>query len=430
MSNALNPMLYVCVMSTFNLPEFASCLKHRPSHVLMMVSNHRGTQEGAERFEEQLRQALPEVEIIRPDKEQQEITRSFNGADFTEVKNWVEQYLVPIMKESSLPKRCNITGGTKAITLVITDPDLAWDAMDYKGEHQKGLQVLGFNNENKIELKEKIIELPTANPVAVAKLSSAKVQEKKDNPIFKDPQSSVVAKDIWNALDNISCPKRIALLELFGDETAGLERIWAYGRENKEFDQKKLILSAQEFVGQREFSREQLGWLTCWQQLEKTSLNFNSKQIELPGNKGSNALKRWLMGDWLEQLVAQWLAEVMPQEHFVTNLKVNPLEGAKGSEGERETDIVVHHNETTHIIEVKTDLPPQGKVRGLLDQITSMGDRLGRTNKVLFIGPQLKQKLDEGGQREEIEKRCKADSVMLADNKESLFKIMRLTKSL
>ncbi len=70
------------------------------------------------------------------------------------------------------------------------------------------------------------------------------------------------------------------------------------------------------------------------------------------------------------------------------------------------------------MIEVKTDLPPGGKIKDLLEQITSLGDRLGRTRKILLIGPQLYTKIQD--RLGDIEKRCTADSVLLCYSKDML----------
>ena len=58
------------------------------------------------------------------------------------------------------------------------------------------------------------------------------------------------------------------------------------------------------------------------------------------------------------------------------------------------------------------------KIKDLLEQITSLGDRLGRTRKILLIGPQLYTKIQD--RLGDIEKRCTADSVLLCYSKDML----------
>ena len=67
MSAVLTPAVYVCVVSTYNLPELEACLARRPSDIVLVVSDPETFEQAAERLEQQLVKALPGVTIHRPD---------------------------------------------------------------------------------------------------------------------------------------------------------------------------------------------------------------------------------------------------------------------------------------------------------------------------------------------------------------------------
>ena len=180
-------------------------------------------------------------------------------------------------------------------------------------------------------------------------------------------------------------------------------------------------MSSYEFIQQDEFTYEQLEWLQQWHALAPQSLMFSLQSITLPSYRSKDDFKRWLSGDWLEQLAMHWLTDKVNAREMVANLKINPLPGEKSSLGERETDIVVHSAGRTTVIEVKTDFAPNGKIKDLLEQITSLGDRLGRTRKILLIGPQLLHKIEHD--LDNIKKRCKADGVNLCYDKQTLLNL-------
>lgn len=415
----LNDLIYVCVVSTYNLPEFESCLLRRPKHVVLMVSDYNKAQEGAQRLEQQLEKNLIGVQVHRPDISE---GVSFNGQSFVECQRWVENILMPYLDTlPSYPRICNVTGGTKLYTLTLAVPNLGWQQLDYKGtEHL--LQVFEFE-EGKLVCKEQK-ELGSALPFAVAKINSSQVLEVPENQLIKQkPELSLaIANNVWQALSGPSTTEGKALLELFGNRTQGLEAAWSYGSFKASPQRQPLALSAQVFLGEKVFSEAQQKWLHLWGQLAPDSIRYTENSIVLASREMKDDFKRWLSGDWLEQLTQAWLLEKLPEKTIATNLKINPLPNEKSSMGERETDIVVHHRGVTTVIEVKTDLAPGHAVKDLLQQITSLGERLGRTRKVLMIGPQLQQRIKNN--LEDVKRRCKADEVILCQSKEELLGVL------
>lgn len=416
---ALQPMIYVCVASAFNLPELESCLLRRPQYLVLIVSDFQAIKEGALLLAEQIQQLLPGIQIFRPD---QELCISFDGRDVAHCLHWADTTLQPYLDTlPQLPRVCNITGGSKAITMALLNKKMQWQWLDYKADSKQELQRLTFEDGSVVAQHSE--PLASARPEVVARLYSSSVIEKAENALVRaQPQATVTAaQNLWNAL---SCSeenaKHDALLSLFGNQTTGLESVWMYNMHatsKKQFS----TMSSHEFIQQDEFTYEQLAWLQQWHALAPQALMFSLQSITLPSYRSKDDFKRWLSGDWLEQLAMHWLTDKVNAREMVANLKINPLPGEKSSLGERETDIVVHSAGRTTVIEVKTDFAPNGKIKDLLEQITSLGDRLGRTRKILLIGPQLLHKIEHD--LDNIKKRCKADGVNLCYDKQTLLNL-------
>lgn len=406
----LDDIVYVCSTSGYNLPEYEACLLRRPRYLVLIVSNYGEIQQAAERFSRVVRQALPGIEILRPD-----VRQVFDGADLQAYQIWQREQLLPTLQAlpESLPRICNLTGGTKIMALALSRlTDWAW--IEYKADRTQELQKFSFGSDGFVDMSKEV--LPQADPFAVAELYSEHVRRLKPNQVVEHRQSICQANRLWNGLTT----RDAALLQLFGSECSGLEMVWMYGKDQEAYQQQWLELSCQAFIGQAFFTTEQLGWLNAWASLSETGLQVDAQKLRLAGNRKNmrESLRRWLSGDWLEQLAAHWLEQVIPAEHITMNVRVRPDNADNSSTGERETDILIHHQGRTSIVEVKTDLPPGGDFATGIRQLASISDRFGRSNKVLLIGPQLYQRCQA---RMDVEiLRCQAEGILLAYDKVSL----------
>ena len=79
---SLNPLVYVCSMSEYNLPEFESCLLRRPEYVVLVVSDFEKIKDAADRFTRVIEARLPGIQVIRPDLLSQQ---SFDGRDLQSI---------------------------------------------------------------------------------------------------------------------------------------------------------------------------------------------------------------------------------------------------------------------------------------------------------------------------------------------------------
>ena len=149
--------------------------------------------------------------------------------------------------------------------------------------------------------------------------------------------------------------------------------------------------------------------------------------ITLPGNKPAGlgkALRQWISGVWLEQLAYQWLLEDgLPASSIARNLKSGKL---NSSAAQREADLLVHHQQDTSLVEIKAGLPPDRAPSDLEQQISSLGNRFGRTRKALLIAPQLRSNL--GKSWASFELRCAANQIQLIEDRQGLLDFVRKRK--
>lgn len=406
----LKDLIYVCAISNYNLPEFESCLLHRPKYVVLIVSKESPFQQAAKLFTQLIEKTLPGIQIIRPDYSQ-----SFQGSDLQENQYWINTYLIPAIDAlpSTLKRVVNLTGGTKALTVALLNSAVSWQWLEYKAEGQR-LQSFTYKN-NKLEVLESV-NLRSASPLEVAQLYSEHVRKEKDNPITTSPNSLRCATELWEALNK----QESALLELFGNKNQGFEKIWMYGFRDKAYKKDRLSMTSQAFIQQASFTPEQQKWLAAWHQLSPEGLQYDAQEISIAGNKQPReAFRRWLSGDWLEQLVVSWLKIKTSPEAVAANVKVRPDNKESSSTGERETDVLVHYKGRTTVVEVKTDLAPGQKLADVLRQISSL-EGFGRTQKILFVGPQfLKQATMRNS--EDVLLRAQAEGVIIAYDQTSLY---------
>lgn len=399
------PLLYVCSMSAFNLPEFESCLLRKPTDLVLLVSNAKEIISSAKLFEQAINKHLPRTQVHVLGGEEQ----GFDGRNLASFQTWLAENALPYIKQAKFQnhqKACNITGGTKPMSLLLANAEIVWDWLDYKAE-ESFLQEFELN-QGKVSL-QKNHELPSATAQQVAMLYSDKFKEVLANPISQLPLATQVAKDLYQGLKDAE-PGLVALL---GDENKGLRAAWIHNKFAQQKHPTKpdlLAISADEFIEQTEFSSEQLAWLNSWQQLaDARDFQVDNHKITLPSAKAKSNFKRWLMADWFEQLAKTWLRDAgVPEDALASNLKINAEDDKEG----RESDLLVHFQGKTSLIEIKVDLPPGGKFSDMIRQVSSMRNRLGRSKKILLIGPGLAQRLTEN-ELKGYKSQAKAEGVVL-----------------
>jgi hypothetical protein len=415
----LNPLVYVCVMSNFNLPEWEACLLRRPTDVVLVVSSFELAQKGAEHMAALLEAYLPGVVVHRPESPAQPLA----GDDALAAQAWLNQVLVPYLERPALtgkPRWLNMTGGTKSMLLALLTT-VRWAQLDYTPANSGQVRAIGLDQAPLAPLEDKGSEnLPAASAKQIARLYNDSVTFESPNPFTQRPYSRELAGCIYQGLAN----QDAGLAALF----AALQRLWREGSDEERWKQKELTLSWPEFLeGESRPSAALMAWLETVEMLAPECWSVSESGICLPGNKRRGkgnrmhwALKDWLTSDWWEQLAHEWLLEAgLPPSAIACNVHGGDQE--QGSSSQREADLLVHFRGRTTVVEVKVQPAPGQAPKEMENQVSSLVDRFGRTQKALLVSPLVQRRLKER-QWEDFAARCRANNVALCESRESLLK--------
>ena len=410
------PFIYVCVVSEFNLPEYEACLTLRPRHLVLVVSSFPKLRKASERLVNVLRESLPEMQIHRPDEQQQ-----FDGENILELQTWIAEALRPCVdaikagSQEDLMLVFNATGGTKAIGMGLLTR-MPWDEVHYKGITGSHLQRLALIN-NEWVSRGMPYPLKTAAPLDIAHLYADKV-EQQNIGLEGQEQHAELAQQLWQALDE----QEAGIEALFG----WLDELWSQGRDNPDYSKNQLTLTLPEALQTPQVA----AWIERLSSLDANSFDLNGQQLSLPGNnpkKSRKAVRKWISGDWLEQLTHHWLLDTgVLAEEMARGVVVNP-EQKQSSDGNREADVFVHLKGRSYLIEIKADVPPETQEKSIEQQLESMGDRFGKTTKVLMVGPHFRRSLEEKSRWGIFKAKLAANGTRLCDSRESLLKALGLS---
>lgn len=247
-------------------------------------------------------------------------------------------------------------------------------------------------------------------PLTVAGLHNDHLEHIRPNPLFAHPDSLALAQAIWRA----QAEQDPALTRLFDV----LERVWSIGRDIPEFHRERVSVALPDDLDTAALD----AWLQELADLQPEVLVRNGNMLDLPGNKRRKQQRdfiAWVNANWLEQLCHHWLLEAgVPPDAVELNVKTGA--DATRSAGQREADLLIHHRSQTRLIEVKAGLPDGHSPAELESQVSSLGERFGRTRKALFVSPRLKQQLDSSKRWESFHLRCQASQVALCDSQATL----------
>ena len=408
------PQVYVCSVSDYNQPELESCLYHRPQQLILIVSHRMRNNGSASRLLALLSQRLPGTQIRQLDDQSSNLP--FNSDELCENLAWLNHNLVPRLQElEQQGYQCclNFTGGTKALSmaLLLCYP---WYRCEYKPHNKNKLQQyqLDLTSDSQPVSLVSNIRLADADPLDIARLHNAGCKTKEPNSLEQHSESASLAQKIW---DDLSQPEGV-LVKLF----SLLEEKWT--QADSSTSSKNITLAWQEIHARAPAHAAQLEkWCQQLASLNPNVVTLDQEGITLPGPDAKGAAKawrRWVCGDWLEQLIATKIrAQGIPNSAIARNLVVTD-QSIAGHDG-READLLINWQGKTLLIEAKADIPRTTSFSELEKQISSLGDRFGHTRKVLFIGPQLKKHLDQD-KRTRLEERCKASRITLHDSFDAL----------
>ncbi|EKO3587257.1 hypothetical protein P0F03_003069 [Vibrio metschnikovii] len=416
----LNPIFYVCVLSKYNLPQLEAILTRRPSDVLFVVSDFKPAKDGAENLSKLLEEELPGIRVHRPDWKNED---ALSGDDLINSQQWVAQTLVPYLNRHKGDHLCwlNLTGGTKAITLALS-LGYPWDQLDYKPISQNSLFGFDFqagNSSSSHFSNVDAVPLISVTPQHVARTYNSTIKETTPNPLGQKKDSVLLAEAIFDALDK----KDPALMQIFN----ALSRIWSHERANIQWNKEQLTLPLSEFLqcSEDEYHTDLFMWLKRFQQLDGSCFRLEDDNLTFPGNNYSNKagrnFRKWLSGDWLEQLTGYWLTSFpgnnpIPASAIAYGVKAG---GIKNPDQLREADLLIHHKGRTHIIEVKADIPPGSSSKEAVQQLNSL-HAFGQANRLLMVGPEFRHRLSLNNDWSNFRERCADNNIRVCSNRNDL----------
>ena len=412
---SLADLCYVCVVSQFTLPNFEACLLRRPRVVSLIVSDGAVHHQAAERLKALLAEELggeASIHILSGHSG----TSPLQGDNLIENQHWVRTCLRPWLERTDLPGRkyLNFTGGTKAMSAVLLDA-WCWDGFDYTAAGQLDIQELRrCRLGHGVEFSETGRRtVASAKPLQVARLYAQTAACYPLNRIVLDqPERTLaLAQRIWTAQHDDDA----ALAEVL----QAFDAVWG----TDDHPVRQIEMTWPEFLGRPAPSDEQHAWLNAFSELTSPQVfAVRPGGVSIPGNKSKGvhrALRDWISGIWLEQLSYQWLTEAGLEEAWVAR-NIHAGEDEKKSATRREADLLIHHRNTTLLIETKAGLPHGHHPREMLQQLVSLGDRFGRTRKALLMAPALRGELAKTRRWEAFVDSCAAAEVKPIASREEL----------
>ena len=244
------------------------------------------------------------------------------------------------------------------------------------------------------------------------KLYADEIKKHSPNPIAKHPDSLPLAHMRF-AAQSMKQPENG---NLFPAIIPVLKEAW---KKNPE-DQKEILLEWQEFgLAQPDELKPFLERLINLID-PQDRIRLDEKGLILPAkynNKNLNYWRKWISGDWFEQLIYTWFKENgVTDESLETGLQIK-----QGESQGNETDILLFHKNQLIFCELKSDLSSESKLADPLRQVIDQSHNMGKVRRVLILSPVIKDNA-KPQQWMEFERNCAAKNIqiIIAGNKESL----------
>ena len=374
---------YVLLVSDHNLAEYRACLKFKPAYISLIVTQRMDVV--AQRLERVLRQALPDSQVERIGSTEQ---IPLDGERAETTMHWIECCFKPHSAAWHGQRVAfNMTGGTKLLS-VLLGRAYPWHEVHYQPHqpNQSQLWMDCFVPDQSGQLQVSApIELTDIQPplVSVVALYVQPPKPHSPNPIQSHPDSKALALLRLQA-QQLQAPSDDNLWPVL---TPILNRIWY----EQPATGKTVGVAWSEFAVAQAALRV---WFERLNRLVPTNaspaVTWDDRQVFLPtvSNKQLTDWRRWISGDWYEQLVAAWLLELgVPAYSLQAGLQIIPDQ----SQG-RESDLLLMHRHQLHVIEIKSDLPPNTALSALEAQVSSSAQSLGKIIKVLVVSPAIRAK--------------------------------------
>ncbi|WP_297925341.1 hypothetical protein [uncultured Agitococcus sp.] len=381
--------LYVLIVSDHNLAELRACLYYKPRHIWLVASQRM--QKPAQRLFDVLKQqfAPEQLDIL-----QAVPNVPFDGNTLQETDDWIKQVFTPQIKQfnNAAQQQCvlNMTGGTKTLSYLLTRA-YAWQEIHY--------QPFG----NKVPLERFCLSTQGLNILPNIDLANVTISPKDNALLYMDyvrPHTPNAIRKHPNSL-----PLALSRLE-YPQEWKKITDLLEQGWQQNETSTFVSVTCSQEI------NAEFIMLLNSVIESKPAPLSLNQQTLTLPSlhYKAYQKWRKWVSGDWYEQLIEHWLTteyQIKP-EHILTNVQLSNKTDPQG----QESDTLLQFNNKLYVIEIKADIPKYKTLGEMESQLTSLSEQLGKVEKVLIVSPMLKAKYSNE-QWLSFELRCKGKNVKL-----------------
>ncbi|WII93381.1 hypothetical protein QEO94_00505 [Kingella negevensis] len=339
-----------------------------------------------------------------------------NGERGQEIQQWIENCFKPYLQRHEIQDAViNMTGGTKILSAMLLKSH-HWQQIHYQAfSRSENVYIDCFDSQLNF-IEEIQLNPPKKNEIIhFLELYADNVKQHSTNPILKNPDSLTLAEMRFQAQNNPDC---IESGNLFPIVLPVLEEFW------KETHQQPHTIPWSKFQGVS--SKDIRAFMQRLIDLHPAQ-NFESKftltdeSITLPHNYKNNGLnqwKKWISGEWFEQLIQNWFREKIKiaPHNLQTGLQISRAEG-KGNE----TDILLFHKNQLLFCELKSNADNLSEMR---KQVIEQSDGLGKVGRVLILSPII-QKKTKSEKWDNFVKECdsKQIKIILAHNAKSLREI-------
>ena len=405
---------YFIILSEHNIAEYRACLDLQPQNVHLIVTGWIAGKNAHTRFKntlEQSEQFNGKIHEIGFQSDSQLI-----GERTEEIQMWLDTVFKAYCAEHHIENNAilNITGGTKILSQLLAAQPGIWRELHYQAFQRDSNQIYidRINPDNLQFLDE--IPLPEKFSLRDGlKLYADKIGEHSPNPITKHPDSLPLAHMRF-AAQSMQQPKNG---NLFPAIIPVLEEAWT---EKYPENQKEILLEWQKFeLAQPDELKPFLEKLINLIDLQG-QIRLDEKGLILPvkyNKKTLNYWRKWISGDWFEQLIYTWFKENgVKDENLETGLQIR-----QGESQGNETDILLFHKNQLIFCELKSDLSSQSNLADPLRQVIDQSLNMGKVRRVLILSPVIKDNA-KPQQWTEFEHNCAAKNIqiIIAHDKEAL----------
>jgi hypothetical protein len=390
-------IIYVVIISDHVLPSFSALVSQptTPERVLLIASQQFKLT--ALRFEQQLNALDPSIQVDRLDK------AKLSGESMHEMMQWIESEFLPYYQQYQTHRWIlNVTGGTKIMPMAL-ELAIDWHEVHYKSFKVNSLQRWQLVNQKRALLPDLVMQ---DVPIKAALSLYTEITTPRVNRISNESNALPMAQQLWDAYSSSA--------HIHHDLSRVLTHYWVEEREQHQQASIEIPWSS--------FETKDIDALMAWckhlAQLSLGTMLVSEQSLLLPGNKPKKSVhkdfKKWISGDWLENLVESWLDDAGIV--YESNVPIK--------DSDRELDFVTLKSGQLQVVEVKTAPARNEALNGIVRQITSI-IAVGKLTNYLFVGPEFKPSINNEDKWQAFEAQCQANRIKLIFSREELIAALR-----